>query len=176
MLLHHSARLPRKLPQLMILGGQWPLGMYKGFSHTKHAPLGIALWTRASTHVGHTYICTSAPCIARRHEYASNASGPWFGLTMLVESCRSGSHTDDTIANLCRGDIMAIAASFNSVGPRACSFRRRRPISIKRPSVCFILFSPYSRILYSFVTPHFSLSLIISQKSAPQLLIVLHTT
>lgn len=42
--------------------------------------------------------------------------------------------------------------SFNSVGPRACSFRRRRPISIKRPSVCFILLTPFSRIFYSLVS------------------------
>jgi hypothetical protein len=54
---------------------------------------------------------------------------------------------------------------------RLARFADAGQIQIKRPSVCFILSTPFSRILYSFVTPHFSLSLIISQKSAPQLLI-----
>lgn len=164
MLLHHSARLPGKLPQLIIFGGQRPIiGMHKGFSHTKHGPLGIALWTWASTHVGHTYICASAPCIARKDEYASNASGPWFGLTMLVESCRFGSHTDGAIANLCRGAIMAMAALFNSVGPKACSFRRRRPISNQKAlSLLHPLYSifPYFVLLRhsSFLTIAYHLS------------------
>lgn len=100
----------------------------------------------------HTYVrvphasleSTSALAVQATANFVE-CSSPWFGLATLVDASRCGSHTDDTIANLCRGDSTAIAASFNHVGPRACSFRRRRPISIKKAmNLIHLLYSIFS--------------------------------
>lgn len=113
----------------------------------------------------HTYVrvphasleSTSALAVQATANFVE-CSSPWFGLTMLVYALRSGSHTDATIANLRRGDSTAIAASLNRVGPRACSFRRRRPISIKMASTVYTSV-PYLQEQY---TPTHAIEMILS--------------